>query len=101
MQILHQGQARLDAGTKKIYSPKSCEWELTKMGIDLKQMIQNAGGYSSVAKRMGLTKQVVWSWANVLHRVPAEQVMDLEAAIGIPRHLIRPDIYPKNRELSS
>lgn len=68
------------------------------MGLHLKQMIQNAGGYSSVAKKLGETKQVVWSWVNVLHRVPAERVMELEAAIGVPRHLIRPDIYPKNRE---
>lgn len=77
------------------------------MEMDLKQAILNAGGYSAVARKMTelnndeenkITKQVIWSWVNVLHRVPAEKVMELETVTGIPRQLIRPDIYPSSRE---
>lgn len=68
------------------------------MGLDLKKAILDAGGYSAVARKIGETKQVIWSWVNVLGRVPAEKVMELEEALGIPRSEIRPDIYPQNRE---
>lgn len=106
-------QAGLDPRRKKNYiadpwGPKRKFWI---MGLDLKQAIMDAGGYSRVARRLTeiikkrdkdgdpVTKQVIWSWVNVLERVPAEKVMELEEAIGIPRSTIRPDIYPKHREL--
>ncbi len=79
---------------------------------NLKQAVLDAGGYSTVAKKMTeinveksgkggerVTKQVIWSWVHVLGRVPAERVMEFEEATGNPRSLIRPDIYPSNREL--
>lgn len=67
---------------------------------DLRRAIVDAGGYSKVGRQLGVTKQRIWSWANTLGRVPAEKVMDLEAAIGVPRSLIRPDLYPPERETS-
>ena len=74
---------------------------------NLKQAVEKAGGYSSLAVKLTalgdepVSKQVVWSWVNVLERIPAERVMAFEEATGIPRHKIRPDIYPEDRELTS
>jgi DNA-binding transcriptional regulator YdaS (Cro superfamily) len=36
----------------------------------------------------------VWKWLNSSKRLPAEHVLAVEAATGISRHLLRPDIYP-------
>lgn len=71
------------------------------MTFDLKKSILDAGGYTAVADMLGTTKQVVWSWANVLDEVPPKWVNSLSDVLDIPRHVIRPDIYPRNRELSS
>jgi hypothetical protein len=32
----------------------------------------------------------VWNW----QRVPADHVLTVEQLLDIPRHLIRPDLYP-------
>jgi len=34
--------------------------------------------------------QSIYSWK----RIPAERVLDIERATGVPRHELRPDIYP-------
>jgi len=45
-----------------------------------------------LARRVGVDKSVVTRWA--ARRIPAERVLDIESATGIPRHELRPDIYP-------
>lgn len=37
-----------------------------------------------------LTPQAISQWK----QVPAERVLDVERATGVPRHELRPDIYP-------
>jgi DNA-binding transcriptional regulator YdaS (Cro superfamily) len=49
-----------------------------------------AGGYASLAAKLGLNKATVHQW----NRVPAERVLAVEAATGVPRQRLRPDIYP-------
>jgi DNA-binding transcriptional regulator YdaS (Cro superfamily) len=76
------------------------------MACNLKAAVEKAGGYSKLAGKLAnlggepVSKQVVWSWVNVLGRIPAERVMAFEEATGIPRYKIRPDIYPENREIT-
>lgn len=48
------------------------------------------GGNTGIAARLGITSQAVSQW----QRVPVERVLDMERATGIPRHELRPDIYP-------
>lgn len=66
---------------------------------ELMQLVKNAGGYANVGTKMGTTKQVVWSWVNVLERIPAKWVTPFAELVKRPRHEIRPDIYPRDREL--
>lgn len=50
-----------------------------------------AGGPSGLAKAIGgITPQAISQW----DRVPAERVLQVERATGVPRHDLRPDIYP-------
>ena len=68
------------------------------MPIDLKEAVTGAGGYSKVAVKVGTTKQNVWQWVNVLKRIPPKWVNKFSDATNIPRHLIRPDLFPVERE---
>jgi len=52
--------------------------------------IRLAGGFSEVARSLGRTRQAVIQW----ERVPVEHVLHLERLSGVPRHLLRPDVYP-------
>jgi len=70
--------------------------------MDLKKIVKDAGGSSSVARAMSLiigariTKQAVWSWINILNRIPAGRVIAFASVVKMQRYEIRPDIYPKN-----
>lgn len=56
----------------------------------LDNAIRAAGGYAAVAKALGVTRQTVYKWKDC---VPLERVPDLERAIGVPRHKLRPDFF--------
>lgn len=60
----------------------------------LKKAIEAAGSVSKLAERLGVTRQTIYNWDNV----PAEAVLDLEADYNIPRSVLRPDLYPPERE---
>lgn len=47
---------------------------------------------SGLAAMLGVNKSTVALW--VLRRIPAERVMEIEAATGIHRSDLRPDLYP-------
>lgn len=44
---------------------------------------------TDLAKKINVTPQAVSLWK----RVPAEKVVDVETATGIPREKLRPDLY--------
>ena len=60
----------------------------------LKHAVVLAGGQSSLARLCGVSQTAVWKWLQSGKRLPAEYVLAVEAALGISRHLLRPDIYP-------
>jgi DNA-binding transcriptional regulator YdaS (Cro superfamily) len=51
--------------------------------------IRRRGGIYPLAAKLGLTPQAVYQWKVV----PAEWVAKVAAATGIPRHILRPDLY--------
>lgn len=56
-----------------------------------------AGGQSALARKLNLGSQgTVSSWI-LRGRLPAERVLEVEAATGIHRHELRPDLYPRER----
>lgn len=61
----------------------------------LQEAIRAAGGISELARRVGVSQPSVSNW----RRVPAERVLAVEAATGVPRAKLRPDLYgePANR----
>lgn len=52
--------------------------------------VEAVGGYAALARKLGKTRGGLWQWK----RVPAERVLAVEAATGVPRHQLRPDLYP-------
>lgn len=52
------------------------------------------GSKSALARRLGVKVQSIQQW----HRIPAERVLQVEEITGIPRHELRPDLYPLERE---
>jgi TorA maturation chaperone TorD len=56
-------------------------------GLD--QAIRAAGGTTRLARRIGVSQPSVSNWS----RVPAERVLAVEAATGVARAVLRPDLY--------
>jgi len=57
----------------------------------LKRAIAVAKGPRGLARKLGgISPQAISQW----RRVPATRVLAVEAATGVPRSELRPDIYP-------
>ena len=61
-------------------------------GLD--QAVHAAGGVSELARKLGISQPSVSSWT----RVPAERVLLVEAATGVDRQVLRPDLYGEASE---
>lgn len=47
-----------------------------------------------MAEKLGVTQGTISLWINKGKLLPAECVLAAEAATGVSRHLLRPDLYP-------
>lgn len=65
----------------------------SKSDIGLSKVLSAANGPARLARRMGgeITSQAISQW----RRVPAERVLAVSLATGVPCHEIRPDLYPQ------
>jgi TorA maturation chaperone TorD len=57
--------------------------------LGLGEAIRAAGGVTELARRIGISQPSVSSWS----RVPADRVIAVEAATGVARAVLRPDLY--------
>jgi len=53
------------------------------------EAIRAAGGVGQLARQIGISQPSVSNWS----RVPAERVISVEAATGVDRSVLRPDLY--------
>lgn len=67
----------------------------------LKQAVEKAGGQAALARAVGISQPSVWHWLHRSRRIPAEFVVAVEAATGIDRRTLRPDLYPPARRRST
>ena len=63
----------------------------------LSEAIQAVGGVSELARRIGISQPSVSNW----DKVPAERVLAVEAATGIARVRLRPDLYREQSRRAS
>lgn len=59
--------------------------------FDLEQAVKDAGGVTAVARQFPVHHAAVIKWFS--KGVPAERVPRLASILGIPRHVLRPDLY--------
>jgi TorA maturation chaperone TorD len=55
----------------------------------LERAIDAAGGIAQLARKIGISQPSVSTWS----RVPAQRVVAVETATGVPRNDLRPDLY--------
>src|SRR5262247_173195 len=60
--------------------------------VGLDEAIRVAGGVGALARKIGISQPAVSNWA----RVPAERVLSVEAATGVSRAILRPDLYAEH-----
>jgi TorA maturation chaperone TorD len=61
----------------------------------LEEAIRAAGGITELARRLGIAQPSVSNWS----RVPATRVLEVEAATGVGRASLRPDLYDERDRL--
>lgn len=58
---------------------------------------EKAGGIVKLSLALGLSRGACSQW----HRIPAERVIEVERLTGIPREILRPDLYPVQQSYTS
>lgn len=61
----------------------------------LQEAIRAAGGVTELARRINIAQPSISKWT----RIPAERVLSVEAATGVSRAVLRPDLYPASAAL--
>lgn len=69
--------------------PKAVKGFPVKMSEELRRAIKIAGGQRALARLLGIREQSLNQWKTV----PAHRILAIEAATGIPREELRPDLY--------
>lgn len=54
---------------------------------------EGRGAASDLARAVDVSHTAVHQWAT--GRIPAERLIDVERATGIPREILRPDLYQR------
>ena len=57
----------------------------------LEKAMARVGGARELARLLGISKQAIYKWT----KVPASQIIRIEKATGVPRELLRPELYER------
>lgn len=57
--------------------------------------VRKAGSQSAFARLLGKRQSVVFGWLAKNKDLPGEHVLTVERELGISRHDLRPDLYPR------
>jgi len=49
-----------------------------------------------MARDLKTSQPTVWRWINQSKQMPGEYVLTAERLYGVSRHVLRPDLYPRN-----
>src|SRR5262249_19171370 len=60
----------------------------------LSEALRAVGGVSELARKIGISQPSISNWT----RVPADRVRAVEAATGVSRAILRPDLYQSDRK---
>lgn len=60
------------------------------MNEALQKAIDKAGTAKDLAEKLGISAQAISQW----EKVPPLRVIEIERLTGVPRHELRPDLYP-------
>lgn len=58
---------------------------------ELRAYLEKRGNLTALADALGISKQAIVQWSEVPH----PRVIAVEEFTGIPRHTLRPDLYPR------
>jgi len=64
------------------------------LSTSLARAVRHLGSQSAFAELVGRHQSTIHDWLRDGKLLPAEHVFTVEAATGIARHELRPDIYP-------
>lgn len=62
--------------------------------VALREAIEVIGSQSATARLLKVTQGAVSKWLSGKKPLAAEHVLAVEAATGVSKHRLRPDIYP-------
>lgn len=62
----------------------------------LQRIIDAAGSQHKLAQALGVSSTAVWKWVQAAKHLPPQYVLTAERLFGISRHVLRPDIYPRD-----
>lgn len=66
----------------------------------LVEAVRIVGSQQGFADLIGVSQSTVSRILKQLRQLPAEHVLPVEKATGVSRHLLRPDIYPREIDLA-
>ena len=64
-----------------------------EMAKALDEVVRHFGSKQALAKAADVT----WTAVNNWRWVPAQRVLEIERLTGVPRHRLRPDLYPAEK----
>lgn len=75
-------------------SVRECVVEGRRRDSSLRTAFEAVGSAFKLSKALGISAQAISQW----RRVPPTRVLEVERISGVPRHLLRPDLYPRELE---